>query len=186
MIIKSALVAMLASAMGFAVVGCMSAETGVENVEETAEALTTGITFDPTNFVLSHTLDGTTWTADTMYYPPGNSLVTYNVPCAATQVRFQARLTYNDTGAELWPAVTAAIPGLPTTTANIISLTQGNSRQFGQVANFAVNPLSGAASDQPLAVVLTLKSYSTSSYSGALAVPSTTMTYYLRRLCTCP
>lgn len=184
MIIKSAMAAVLASAMGLSVAGCLSAEAAAENVDETAEALTTGITFDPTSLYLSYAVNGVYGVENAHYYP-NQSSVTFNVPCDATQVGIQVDIKYNDTGAQLWPAVTATVPGLPSGTSNLNPMLQGTTATFGQWSNRTTNPLTGAASDQTLGVTLTLKTYTDSGYTTLSSAPATTITYYVRRLCTC-
>lgn len=187
MFIKSAMIAVLASGLALSVGGCVAGsatESGAENVTETAEALTTGVTFDPSLLYLTYIVNGTTILTDVHYYP-GNSSVTFDVPCTATQVGIQANIKYNDTGVQLWPAVTAAVPGLTAVTSNLNPLLQGANENFGQVSNRATSPLTGATADTTLPVVLTLKSYTDSSYTTLSGVPITTMTYYVRRMCTC-
>ncbi len=187
MFIKSVLVAVVASAVGLSVVGCMSAETAdpaAENVDEAAQALTTGITFDPTTLYLNYAVSGTSAGLNVHYYP-GSSTSVFEVPCNATQVGVQTNIKYNDTGAQLWPAVTFAVPGLTAATANLSPMLQGATATFGSWANSTSSPLTGAAADTTLAIVMTLKSYTNSSYTTLSGVPFTTMTFYVRRMCSC-
>ena len=69
----------------------------------------------------------------------------------------------------------AQVPGLPSVTSNLDSITQGTSYNFGQISNRAANPLSGATSDQTLAIVLTFQTYTSSDYR-TKAVPDPTAT----------
>jgi len=186
MFVKNVLVAVMASTVGLCVVGCMSAESAdvaTENVTQAAEALTTGVTFDPAFLFVNYYVSSVA-SAD-FHYWAGNSSVVLEVPCNATQVGIQANIRYADTGPTLWPRVMAQVPGLPSVTSNLSSITQGTSYNFGQYSNRPANPLSGATSDQTLAVVLTLETYTSSAYT-TKAVPDTTATYYVRRMCTCP
>ena len=185
MFVKTVLVAVLASAAGLSVVGCMSAESAevaTENVTEVAQALTTGLTFDTTALYLNYHV-GSTASAD-MHYYPGLSSVLMEVPCTATQVGVQAIIKYDGTGSTLWPRVLAQVPGLTQVSSDLSSMAQGTTQTFGQNSNLSPSLLTSAASDQTLAVVLTLQSHTSSAYT--FAVQSTTMTYYVRRMCSCP
>jgi hypothetical protein len=64
---------------------------------------------------------------------------------------------------------------------------QGTAAPFGQWSNPPTSLLTSASADTTLSVVLTLKNYTSNTYTTLVTgVPITTMTYYVRRMCSCP
>jgi hypothetical protein len=189
MFIKHVLVAVMASALGLSVLGCMSSEsaepTSTENVNETAQALTAGVTFDPTALYLNYAVGGVSAGLNARYYP-GNGQVVFEVPCSADLVGIGNTIAYNDVGPKLWPAVTAAVGSLTPVTSQLPGMLQGTTQSYGQWSNRPANPLSGLTGDQTIRVVLTLKTYTDAAYSVHSSAPDTSMTYYIRRMCSCP